>query len=142
MIAFTKKEDVRQKMMAYFNQFTREPRGSEEYWQKLLTEYDPELHLRFNPVSGHYLIYYDHNGLPEVIRTFKPGESFWCAFKNIKHNATLNKRRQLEMLDTERERQERQIEETIDEAKDEYFNELMKMARRKVVTDSVVDNKY
>jgi len=139
-ITFSAKENVRQMMLASFKISTREPRGGEEvYWQRLLTEYDPELHLRFSFCGKRYIIYYDHHGLPEVIRSFAPGESFWCAFKNIKHNGSLSVKQRRDLLDIQRKMEQIKSDKVINDAADEWGKTFDKMFKAKVSTDGVPD---
>lgn len=128
---------------AYFEKYTRGPDGgTEEYWQKLLTQYDPCLYLRWSHLTKHYAIYYDHHGLLDVIRTFEPGDSFWCAFKNIQHNSCLTSQHLRQMSERQHEAEQKKIDDAIDEGARETASAYKNMLGEKVTTDSVKDNQY
>jgi hypothetical protein len=134
---------IRLKLRALYHRLTRAPRsGEEERWQEKLTELDPELHLRWNHIHKHWSIYYDHHGLLTVVRTFKPGESFYKTLKNLRHNATLNARR-LRQMKAEHDDQILQDEnKVINECAEEFAVELHHATRRRVINDGVKDNQY
>jgi hypothetical protein len=126
-----------------FEKFTRAPQGgTEEYWQKVLTEFDSHLYLRWSHLTKHYLIYYEYRGLLDVIRTFEAGDSFFCAFKNIQHNSCLTSEYIRQMAAQQREQEQKVIDDAIDEGARETAKAYRSMLGGKVTTDNVMDNRY
>jgi len=134
---------IKARARGYFENLTRGPQGgTEEYWQKLLTAFDPNLYLRWSHVTKHYCIYYEHRGLLDVIRTFEPGDSFWCAFKNIQHNSCLTSEYLRKLGEQQREKEQQAIDNAIEEGARETAKTYNSMVKEKVTTDGVKDNKY
>lgn len=142
-ITFPPQTTAKLKILAFYNRFTREARGGqEEEWQRKLSEFDPELHLRWNWIYRHWAIYYNHHSVLSVIRVFKPGESFGQAFENVRHNSTLTTRKLQQMRKDENERDEKEVNYRIDECGAEFGEELHNATKERMITDGVKDNQY
>jgi len=130
------------KMRAYYQKYTREARGGQEKdWQEKLTEFDPELHLRWSYLSHRWLIAYDHKGQLDIITIFEDG-GFGRAFHYTKYNSSLTSRGLRQLRKEQDEQVEKGIDKRIDECGAEFGEELYHGARRRVITDSVKDNQY
>jgi len=140
-ISFGPRQQRRNSLRAYYNRYTREPRGGEIEWQKHLTELDANLYLRWSYLFSQYLVFYDYHGVLSVIRKFRPGE-FGHAFLNIKHNATLNTRKLQEMKKAEDEAREKEIDRKVDECAEEFAEELHKAAKRRLISDPTIEPQY
>lgn len=131
------------RMHAYFSKFTREARGGqEEYWQEKLTEFDPELFLRWSHLHKHWLIIYDHKGRIDVVKVFKPCQPFGDAFEYVKYNSILTSRKLRRLKKEQDEIVEKDIDKKIDECGAEFGEELHHATRERVITDAVKDNQY
>lgn len=126
----------------FYNNMTCLPPGTPTEWDRKLKDYDPELSLRYNPRTGNFLIFYDHQGKLSVIRAFGRYESFGKAFLNLKHNSTLNLRKLKKMRADFEEETEKEIDHQIDECAEEFATELHHATRERVITDGVKDNNY
>lgn len=139
-IALSKSTSIRLRMRALYNLQTREARGGGElYWQRKLTELDPELHLRWNFLRKHYSVYYDHHGMLTTIATFKPGESFGKVYLNLRHNAFMTPRDLLVMKKEQDEQVAADENRIINDCAEEFATELHHATRGRVITDSVDD---
>ena len=142
-IRFSRKANAQFRLRAYYQQYTRAVcNGSETNWQEALSKLDPELHLRWNFIHKHYSIYYDHHGKLSVIRTFGPGQSFWKVFQAIKQNSATTIRQIKAKLDQQRLKEQRDIDDYIDDADREVQRVVRNAAVKKVTTDGVINTKY
>jgi len=140
-IIISPRSAARLRMKAYLYEHTREPRGSEVEWQKRLTEFDPELILRWSYLCNQYIVFYDHHGELTTIRAFGPRE-FGQAFLNIKHNATLNARRLRRMKQRQEEEVEKGIDKEIEECGAEFGEELHHATRERLISDSTIEPRH
>ena len=137
-IALSKKTSIRLRMRALYDHQTREARGGQEsYWQRKLTELDPELHLRWNWLRRHWSVYYDHNGTLTTVSTFGPGDSFGKVYQNLRHNAYLDSRRLRQMKKDYDEQVDADKNQQIEDCAEEFAIELHHSTKRRVITASV-----
>ena len=142
-IAFPASATPQLKLRGYYNKCTRAAEfGSELRWQEALTELDPELHLRWSYIHNQWSIYYDHRGRLTILRTFKPGQSFWLIYRWIKQNGAITGRQLLKMCEQQKEAEEQKEKDLIDDAEHECAISVGNSARGKVTTCGVIDNKY
>jgi hypothetical protein len=133
---------AKMKMRAYYNRYTREARGGqEEYWQQKLTEFDPELFLRWSYLSHRWLIAYDHKGKLEVITVFDPG-GFGKAFNYVKYNSSLTSKKLRKLKQEQDEAVEKGIDEKIDDAGAEFGEELHHATRGRLISDSTIEPQH
>jgi len=140
-ISFGPRQQKRNRLRAYYHQYTREPRGSETEWQKRLTELDPNLFLRWSYLFNQYLVFYDYKGLMTAICKFGHGE-FGKAFLNVKHNATLNARKLRRMKKEEEEKIEKDFDERIDECAEEFGEELHNATKERLISDPTIEPQH
>ena len=142
-ISFPASATPQLKLRGYYNNCTRPAEyGSELRWQEALAELDPELHLRWSYLHSQWSIYYDHCGKLSVIRTFKPGESFWLIYRWIKQNGATNNRQLRKIYEQQKEDEAKKTNDLIDDAARECAISVHNSAVRKVTTDGVRNEKY
>ncbi len=142
-ISFPASATPQLKIRGYYNNCTRPAEyDSELRWQEALTELDPELHLRWSYLHSQWSIYYDHCGRLSVMRTFKPGESFWLIYRWIKQNGATNNRQLRKIYEQQKEDEARRTDYLIDDAAHEVAVTVGKCMRGKVTTDGVRNSKY
>lgn len=126
------------RMRAYLGKFTREARGGqEEYWQEKLQDFDPELSLRWSWLNKRWLIVYDHHGQIEVIRSFERGQPFGEVLQYVKFNSTLTSRKLQQFKREQDEAVEKEQDERIGEAGEEFGTELHHATRRRLISDGM-----
>ena len=140
-IEFSTKTSEDLRMRSFFHNLP-EPSGTPKEWDKTLREFDPELHLRFNPESNNFLIFYDHHGMINVIRSFAMNESFGQAFMNVKHNSSLSIRHIMRMRQAEKDAETKRQKDLIRDCSEEIGTELHHATRNRVSTDAIVDNSF
>jgi hypothetical protein len=140
-IVFSQKASADLRMRSFFHNLPLPP-GTPAEWDKKLKEFDRELHLRFNPESQNFLIFYDHRGKLSVIRSFAQDQSFAMEFWNVKHNSSLSIRHIMRMRKAEKEAEEKRQKDLIRECSEEFGNELHHATRGRVTNDAIVDNDY
>jgi len=128
---------AKQCMRDYINKYTREAGGGqEEAWQKALTEFDPELYLRRSGLNKQWLIIYDHKGQIDVITIFKSG-GFGRAFHYVKYNSILTSRGLQQLKKEQNAVAEKDIDDKIKDAGEEFGTELYHGARRRLISDGM-----
>jgi len=140
-IEFSEKSSADLRMRSFFHNLPQ-PSGTPKEWDKTLKEFDPELHLRFNPESNNFLIFYDHHGQVQCIRSFAMNESFAMAFWNVKHNSSLSMRDVVRMRQDEKGTEEKRQKDLIRECSEEFGEALHHSARKRVTNDAIVDNDF
>ena len=144
-IALSKGTSVLLRMRGLFNRLTREPRGGQElYWQKKLTELDPDLRLRWNYLRKIYVVYYDHHGMLTVPNggVFRPNESFGKVFKNLQHNAHLNTRALRQMKQEYDEQVEADQNRPIEDCAEEFATELHHATKERMISDPTIEPQH
>ncbi len=144
-IALSKKTSVRLRMRGLYNLQTREARGGQElYWQKMLTELDPDLHLRWNYLSKIYVIYYDRHGFLTVPigGSFSPTDSFGKVYRNLQFNAHLTMRALRQMKKDYDEQVEADQNRPIEDCAEEVAIELHHSTKGRMISDSTIEPQH
>ena len=124
-------------MRQIYNQYTRAPCGTSEYWDKKLKEFDPNLSLRISNKTGRFVIFYEIHGVMSSIHSFGRHESFGKAFREVKERSLLNSRKLNQMrIDADKAEEDRQTYD-IDQCAEEFGIELRHGAVGRVVNDTV-----
>jgi hypothetical protein len=129
---------AKMQLRAYFNRYTCRPTGTPlDDWQRNLTELDPELHLRWSYIKHCWSVWYDHHGQLTCVASFGPDESFGQVLQNLRVNAWLTTRRLRQMKADEEAAIEKEADDAIVEAAEEFGTELHHATRERVINDGV-----
>lgn len=121
----------------FYNNYTSLPLGTPTEWDAKLKDFDPDLSLRYNNITGTFTIFYDHHNKLTAIRSFGQNGSFGRAFANVRYNSILNQKRLIQMRKDLDAAEEARHTYNMDQCAAEFGEELHHSATGRVINDSV-----